>query len=238
MATLLDLITGAARLIGAANPGEALDAVAAQDALNALNGLIESLNLEHLTNPTGLTRQDVTCAPGQAMRTIGTGGDFNVPRPVIIERAFVTLSGQEYEVEVVDADRWSEIPDKALTGIPEKLYYEADAPLGKVRLYPVPSQAYAMALWVWDALPTYTMAQLNQQLVLPPGYARMYRYNLALEMAAEYGREPFAAVVNNAVEAKAAVKRANQTTPLMEVDGVPMSGRHSSTNLAQFLSGS
>lgn len=233
MATLLDLLTGAARLIGAANPGEALDAVAAKDALQNLNDLIETLNLEHLTNPTGLTRQDVTCAPGQAMRTIGTGGEFNVPRPVVIERAYVTLNGQEPEVEVVDADRWSEIPDKTTTGIPEQLYYEADAPLGKVRLYPVPDQAYALALWCWDALPTYTMAQLGTQITLPPGYARMYRYNLALEMAAEYGKDPSAAVINNAVESKAAIERANQTAPLMAVDGFEGHGR----GLAAFLRG-
>jgi hypothetical protein len=238
MATLLDLITGAARLIGVANPGEALDAVAAQDALQALNGLIETLNLEHLTNPTGVSRVDVTCTAGKAFHTIGPGGDFDLPRPVAIDKAYMLIGSGEYPVEVIGDDVWADIPVKGVSAIPLQLYYEPENPLGKVFLWPRPAQNYAMALWVWDSLPTYTMAQLNQQLVLPPGYARMYRYNLALELAPEYGREPSAAVVNIATESKAAVKRANQTTPLMEVDGVPLSGGHSSTNLARFLSGS
>lgn len=234
MATLLDLLTGSLRLIGAANPGEALDAVAAKDALQALNDLIESLNLEHLTNPTGVRRVDVTCAAGQAMRTIGAGGDFAVSRPVVIEKAFVTVNGFEYEVEVIEADRWSSIPNKGLSGIPQYLYYSQENPLGKVFLHPVPAQNYALALWCWDSLPTYTMAQLNVELVLPPGYSRMYRYNLALELASDgYGKEPSAAVVNNAVESKAAIKRANQVTPMMAVDGF----EGGSCGLSAFLGG-
>jgi len=238
MATLQDLLTGSLRLIGAANPGEALDAVTAQDALQALNGLIETLNLEHLTNPTGLTRVDVTTTPGKAAHTIGSGGDFDTSRPVVIEKAFVTIGAGEYEVEVVDDSEWAEIPIKNMTGLPTRLFYDPEFPLGKVYLHPKPSQAYSMALWCWDQLPTYTMDDLNSELVLPPGYARMYRYNLALELAAEYGREPSVAVVNNAVESKAAIKRANHTTPVMGVDDAMLQGGCSNgSGLAGFLGG-
>lgn len=234
MATLLDLLTGSLRLIGAANPGEALDAVAAKDALDALNDLIEGLNLEHLTNPTGVNRVDVTCVAGQAMHTIGTGGNFNVPRPVVIDKAYVIINGAEYPVEVVDDDEWAAIPLKNLSGIPTRLFYEPGFPLGQIFLHPKPAQAYALALWCWDALPTYTMADLNQQLVLPPGYRRMYRFNLAVELASDgYGREPSASVVNNAIESKAVVKRANHVAPLMGVDGF----EGGSSGLAAFLGG-
>lgn len=235
MATLLDLLTGSLRLIGAANPGEALDAVAAKDALQALNDLIEGLNLEHLTNPTGVNRVDVTCVAGQAMHTIGTGGNFNTPRPVVIDKAFVTVNGAEYPIDVVGDDEWAAIKIKSLAGIPRTLFYEPRFPQGQVFLHPKPAQAFSLALWCWDSLPTYTMADLNSALVLPPGYARMYRYNLALELAPEYGREPSAAVVNNAVESKAAVKRANQSAPLMAVDG--FEGSNSGSGLAAFLGG-
>ena len=236
MATLLDLLTGSLRLINAANPGEALDAVAARDALYVLNDLIEGLNLEHLTNPTGVSRVDVTCVSGQAVHTIGTGGNFNTSRPVVIDKAFVIVGGVEYEVEAIEADRWSEISDKTFRGIPTTLYYEPEFPLGKVHLYPVPDQAYGLALWCWDSLPTYTMANLSQQLVLPPGYARMYRYNLALELAPEYGKDPSVAVVNNAIESKAAVKRANHVAPMMRVDDAFQMGS-CSASLSDFLGG-
>lgn len=236
MATLLDLLTGSLRLIGSANPGEALDATTAKDALQALNGLIETLNLEHLTNPAGVAQVNVTTTPGQAVRTIGVGGNFDAPRPVVIDKATVKAGGCDYPVEILSDDDWADIPIKNVAGIPTGLYYEDTYPLGKVHLYPVPDAAYSMTLWCWSSLPTYTMADLNAELVLPPGYARMYRFNLALELAAEYGREPSMSVVNNAVEAKAAIKRANHVAPVAAVDAALRQGR-GSCGLAGFLGG-
>ena len=216
MAKVRDLLAGSLRLIGVLDSGEAMEADAARDALQALNDLIETLNLEHLTNPRGRVRVDVACTAGQGLRTIGPGGNFDAARPVVIDLATVTVSGYEYPVTVVEADRWAEIPDKALTGIPDTLYYDPAAPLGKVHLYPVPDQAYALALWVWDSLPTYV--SINETLVLPPGYARMLRYNLAVDLAPEWGRALSPAVIQTAIDTKAAIKRANQTAPVMECD--------------------
>jgi len=238
MATLLDLLTGSLRLIGAANPGEALDAVAAKDALQALNDRIETLNLEHLTNPAGVVRVNVTTTPGQGMHTIGTGGNFDVPRPVVIDKAMVVIGGADYDLEVVEYEAWADIPIKDMPGQPERLYYSPTAPLGQVFLWPKPDSAYSLALWCWDSLPTYTLAQLNLPLVLPPGYRRMYRYNLALELASDgYGKEPSASVVNNAVESKAAIKRANHSAPVMEVDGAFLQQGGCGTSLAEFRMG-
>lgn len=240
MATLLDLLTGSLRLIGAANPGEALDAVTAQDALQALNDLIETLNLEHLTNPKGVTQVDVTTTPGQAVHTIGTGGDFDTSRPVVIDKAYLTLNSGDCPIEILDDDHWAAIPVKNMTGIPTSLYYEPAFPLGKVHLHPKPAEAYSLALWCWDSLPTYTMAQLNSTLTLPPGYRRMLRFNLALDLAADgYGKEPSASVVNNAVESKAAIKRANHSAPVMDVDGafLQQGGASYGSGIAGFMGG-
>lgn len=232
MAKVRDLLAGSLRLIGVLDPGDAMDAATARDALQALNDLIESLNLEHLTNPRGKVRVDVACTAGQGLRTIGTGGNFDVARPVVIEEATVMVGGYEHPVEVVEADRWAAIPDKTRSGIPTTLYYDPAAPIGQVHLYPVPNQAYAMALWVWDSLPTYT--SINETLILPPGYARMYRYNLALELASEWGRDIPPAVIQIALDAKAAIKRVNQTAPLMECDLTSHRGHGS---ISAFLAG-
>lgn len=232
MAKVRDLLAGSLRLLGVLDPGEAMEAAAARDALQALNELIETLNLEHLTNPRGRVQVDVTCTSGQGLRTIGTGGNFDVARPVVIDQAAVIFGGYEYPVTVVEADRWAAIPDKSRTGIPDTLYYDPAAPLGRVHLYPVPDQAYALALWVWDSLPTYT--SIDDALVLPPGYARMYRYNLALDLAPEWSRDIPPAVIQNAIESKSAIKRANQAAPVMGGD-LTLSSGHGS--LAAFLAG-
>ena len=235
MAKVRDLLAGSLRLIGVLDPGEAMDAEAARDALQALNELIESLNLEQLVNPRGVAQVDVTTTPSQAVHTIGTGGNFNVTRPVAIDRATVTVNGCDYPVEVVGGDEWSAISIKNLSGIPETLYYDHAYPLGQVHLYPKPDQAYALALWCWDSLPTY--ASINDTLILPPGYAKMLRYNLALDLASEWGRDLLPAVVQNALESKAAVKRANHVTPLLSVDPAMVPGHGLDSGYSAFLGG-
>lgn len=236
MATVRDLIAGSMRLIGALDPNEAMEGAVALNALVILNDLIESLNLEHYINPTGVTRADVTLTAGRAFHTIGAGGDFNLPRPVVIERAYVITGSAEINVEVVSDEEWSDIPIKGITGLPQKLWYEPESPLGKVYLWPKPGVAYAMALWVWDALPAF--ASLDTVIGLPPGYARMLRYALAIELAPEFQRTPSPAIVAMAADAKAAIKRVNLITPTMACDDALTGGGGSGTNMAGFLSGS
>lgn len=232
MATVRTLLEGALRLAGVLGSGEAMKADEARDALQALNDLIESLNLQHLTNPRGVVRFDGTCTPALAVHTIGAGGTFDTTRPVVIERATVTLDGLEQPLEVVDSDEWSDIPDKTRTGLPETLYYEDGYPLGSVHLYPVPDRAYSVALWAWDSLPTYS--SINATLSLPPGYARMLRYNLAVELAPEFGFEVRPSVALGAAESLAAIKRANQSAPVLTGD---LTIRPGSPRLSSFLGG-
>lgn len=236
MAAVRDLLTGAFRLIGVVDPSEALDGQSAKDGLQVLNELIESLNLEHLLNPTGVNRLDVTTTAGQAMHTIGAGGNFDTTRPVAIDKAFVTVGTGEYPVQVVDDNEWAALPIKNIQGIPTKLYYEPEYPLGKVYLWPKPSQAFNLVLWVWDRIPTFTT--VNDTLSLPPGYARMLRYNLAVELAIEWGRAVRPEVAQIAMDSKAAIKRVNEIVPLLGVDEALMQGSTGSgTNMASFLAG-
>lgn len=235
MAAVRDLITGALRLIGAIDPGEALDGQSGQDALQVLNELIESLNLEHGLNPTGLRRIDATTTANQAVHTIGSGGNWDTARPIVIESAFVTVSGGEYEVEVISDSEYAEIPIKGMPGIPRKLFYDPEYPLGKAYLWPKPSAAFAMALWAWDSLPTYTT--VGDTILLPPGYARMLRFNLACELAPDYAKAPSPYVLQEAVESKAALKRVNLSTPIMGVDEAFLQGNRLGGSRLGFMAG-
>lgn len=235
MAYVRDLIAGSLRLIGALDPSEAVDGQAAQDALQVLNELIESLNLEHLLNPTGVNRVDVTLVGGQQIYTIGTGGNFNTARPVAIDKAFVVISGVEYPVDVVNHDEWAAIPTKDLLGIPEKLYYEPEYPLGKVYLYPKPESGYSMAIWGWDRLAAF--GSVNDAISLPPGYARMLRYNLAVELGIEWGKALKPEVAQIAIDSKAAIKRVNDVTPILTPDEAFRGGSSCGGGIAPFLAG-
>lgn len=237
MATVRDLVAGSMRLIGALDPHEAMDGQQALNALAVLNEIVEHLNLEHLVNPTGVNRVDLVCTPGQQVHTIGaSGGNWTTPRPVAIDRAYVLIGNGEFEISVADDQEWSDIPVKGISGIPQKLFYEPEFPLGKVYLWPKPALAYSIALWVWDSIPTFT--SLDQPVSLPPAYAKMMRYLLAVELAPEYSKTPSPLVMQIASETKAAIQRLNLITPTLDCDDAYIqSGGSAGTNMAGFLAG-
>jgi hypothetical protein len=74
-------------------------------------------------------------------------------------------------------------------------------------LWPKPSAANKVVLYSMKALTAFATA--DTAVSLPNGYLRALRYNLAIEMAPEFGREPSALVVTAAQESKEVIKRMN-----------------------------
>jgi hypothetical protein len=202
-----DLIRSSMRLIGVLATGETPSADETADGVSALNDILENLSLE----PLSMWQQaDVTAAtvPGQGSYTIGAGGNINAPRPVRINSARVTFNGVDFPLEIVSLEEFANIPVKATQSqIPNTLTYSNDNPLGVVSLYPVPSAAITLSMIADRVLTTPVTA--NTALIGPPGYAKMLRYVLAVELAPEYGIDPPVAVLQLAANTKADFKRAN-----------------------------
>jgi hypothetical protein len=126
-------------------------------------------------------------------------------------------------VEIIDADRWSNIPVKGTaSGIPTKLFVEGSNPLETLNFWPLPNVASSAVLWSWKPLTQF--ASVNSTVTVPPGYLRALRYNLALELSAEYGIQPAVGVAAGALESKENIKRHNIVSPLMSVDDALLSG--------------
>jgi hypothetical protein len=219
MASALDIIKGAMRLVGALEAGATPSGEDSTDALTALNDLLEQWSLERLT-VFQVLNESFTWAAGAASRTIGSGGDFATTRPTRLEEGCFARdsAGFDWPLKILDSAGYQAITLKSQAGTtPGWIYFSPEMPLGKLYIWPVPAAAVTVSLASlkqFSAFPAPATA-----VVLPPGYVRALKFNLAVNMAPEWiGRDASMTVVAQANESKAAISRINVTRPIMPMD--------------------
>lgn len=223
--TAQDIINGALRLLQVKSPDVTLTAAESNDALDALNLMIDSWSNDSLM-VHHIIKEDFTLVAGQSVYTIGTGGDFNTSRPVSIETATIRINNSDYGVIPVAYDDWAAIRLKSLgTNFVEYLYLDESYPLANIWVYPIPTSTINITLY--SRKPLTTFANLTDTFSLPPGYARALKHALAVELAPEYQTSAGDDVKRLAVAAMAAIKRTNRRVVTMQPDlGImPRSGR-------------
>jgi hypothetical protein len=217
--TARDLIRRSLTLIGILAEGENPSADQLADGITSLNDMLGSWSTENLLI-NSIVREVFSLVAGQDSYSIGTGGDFDTARPVMVEKvAFldnVASPNIETQMVLLAPSQWADISSKALSGQPQKAYLEGTNPLETMRLWPVPDSARQVVLY--SQKPLLTIASGNTSIDLPPGYSKALRYNLAIELAPEYGRSCSAEVVTAAAESKSNVKRLNMATHLLTSD--------------------
>lgn len=218
----IDLIKSSMRLAGIISGNQTPKANETNDALNVLNDMLEEWSTDGLT-VWGSENNSFPLVPGKANYTLGPGGDFNDIRPIDLRSFYVIFNGVSYDGTLIQQDRYNRIAVKATPGIPREAYYIPNFPLGDIYFYPVPDQAYTVLL-VYDPL-LNSVANTSQVLTFPPGYAKALRWNLAVDLAAEYGNTLSDDVRHIAVSSLASIKDANNTAPdTMSFDAV-LTGR-------------
>lgn len=215
MATANEIISDALADIGAVDPLEALTADEAAHGLRRLNELLESWSNESLAVYQILQEGFATVA-GTASYTIGSGATWNTARPLRIESAFLRdSSSNDTPLDVLNREEYDAVPLKTTRYRPEQLFYYPAVANGTVYLIGVPDAVYTVYLNSLKQLQSFTA--LTTTVVLPPGYLRAIKSNLALELAPGYNKTPSALLVAIAVQSKAAIKRINSRTPKMSV---------------------
>jgi hypothetical protein len=219
VATALSIIKGAMRLVGALEAGATPSGEDSTDALEALNDLLEQWSLERLT-VFQVLNETFTWAGAAVSRTIGSGGDFATTRPTRLEPGCFArdASGFDWPLKILDSAGYQAIRQKSQAGsVPEWIYYSPEMPLGKLYIYPVPAAAVTVnlaSLSQFSSFPDPATA-----VVLPPGYVRALKFNLAINMAPEWtGRDASMTVVTQALESKAAISRINTTRRNRPID--------------------
>ncbi len=234
MATALDIVKGAMRLVGALEAGSTPSGEDGADALTALNDLLEQWSLGRLT-VFQVLNETFTWPSGQASRTIGSGGDFSTTRPTRLEEGCFARdsAGFDWPLKVLDSEGYQGIALKSQSGgsTPGWIFYSAEMPLGKLYIWPVPAAAMTVNLSSLKQLTAF--AGLSTTVVLPPGYVRALKYGLAVAMAPEWrGRAAPDTVQQQAIEAKAAIERINVPRLMLPMDkGLRRIGRRGGYNI-------
>jgi hypothetical protein len=218
MATAGDQINGALRLIGQLAEGETPSAATSQDALFALNQMIDSWNTERLS-VFSTQEQVFMWPPNEIHRSLGPTGDFVGNRPVLLDDSTYFIdpaSGISYGIKIINQQQYDGIAVKTVTSTyPQVIWINMNYPNIDMYVYPKPTKVLE---WHFVSVDELTRpATLATELAFPPGYLRAFRYNLACEIAAEFGVEPSIQVKRIAMSAKRNLKRIDNPDDVMSM---------------------
>ena len=218
MATAGDQINRALRLLGVLAEGETSSAAVSQDALTAMNQMIDSWNTERLSIFS--TQNQVYTWPASTIsRTLGPSGDFVGNRPILVDDATYfrdPLTNVSYGIKIINQQQYDGIAVKTVTSTyPQVLWINMTYPDIEMYVYPVPIRDLE---WHFVSVEELTQpANLATDLAFPPGYLRAFTYNLACEIAPEFGVEPSPQVKRIAMSAKRNIKRINNPDDVMSM---------------------
>jgi hypothetical protein len=213
-----DQINAALRLIGMLAEGETPSANTSNDALNALDQMIDSWNTERLT-VFSTQDQVFTWTPNQISRTLGPTGNFVGNRPILIDDSTYfkdPTNGISFGIKIINQQQYNGIAVKTVTSTyPQVMWVNMSYPNIDMYVYPVPTKALE---WHFVSVTELTQpATLATNLTFPPGYLRCFKYNLACEIATEFGVEPPANVARIAMTSKRNLKRINNPDDIMSL---------------------
>lgn len=218
MATAGDQINRALRLLGVLAEGETASSETANDALVALNQMLDSWSTERLS-VYATQDQVITWPANTRTRTIGPTGDLVARRPIAVDPATYFLvpgTNVSYGIKLINQEQYDSIGVKTITSmLPQLMFVNEGMPNIEVSLYPVPNRDLEFHFISVEELAQ--PATLDTVLAFPPGYMRAFAYNLAVELAAEFGTEPAPSVVKIAMSAKRALKRVNSPGDVMSL---------------------
>jgi len=213
-----DQINRSLRLLGILAEGETPSAAMSQDALIALNQMIDSWSIERLA--VFCTQDQVFTWPaGEYIRTLGPSGNFIGLRPVMLDDATYFRdpgTNVSFGIKFINQQQYNGIAVKTVTSTyPQVCFVNMGFPDITMSIYPRPTRDLE---WHFVSVQELTQpATLATELHFPPGYMRAFTYNLAMEFAPEFGVEPSPQVSRIAMTSKRNLKRINNPDDVMSM---------------------
>lgn len=218
-----DQINRALRLLGVLAEGETPSAAVSQDSLMALNQMIESWNTERLSVFSTID-QKVNWPVDQINATLGPTGSLvrlngTAVRPILVDDATYfrdPSTNVSYGIKLINQQQYDGIAVKTVTSTyPQVMFVNMTYPDIDIFIYPKPTRLLEFHFISVEELSQ--PATLATQLTFPPGYLRAFTYNLAMEIAPEFGVEPSPQVQRIAMTSKRNLKRINNPDDVMSM---------------------
>jgi hypothetical protein len=216
-----DQINRALRLLGVLAEGETTSASVMQDSLMAMNQMIDSWNTERLSVFSTID-QIVEWPVGSINATLGPSGSLvrlngTAIRPILVDDATYFRDPQtnvSYGIKLINQQQYDGIAVKTVTSTyPQVMFVNMTYPNIDIYLYPKPTRLLEFHFISVEELSQ--PATLATTLAFPPGYLRAFTYNLAMEIAPEFGVEPSDQVKRIAMTSKRNLKRINNPDDVM-----------------------
>lgn len=219
--TVRNLITGALRLLGVVQANEVPTAGDIDISLDSLKALIDSYANNRLLVYD--VSEEVFVTTGAKTYTMGPGGDIDIERPLNIERAFSRLNGDSMQqvdipMQSLTYEQYSAISVKnTASTFGFAFYNDSNYPISNLTFFPIPAAGNQISLWLRQ--PLLNFDNIDEPVSYPPGYERFFRFNLAIELAPEFGVTPSEFVTDNATSSRLTLEQTNSVPRYAVGDG-------------------
>lgn len=183
-----------------------------------MNQMIDSWNTERLMVYNTID-QMFTWPAGLIERTLGPTGDFVGLRPVLLDDSTYYRdpgTNVSFGIKFINQQQYDGIAVKTVTSTyPQVMWINMEFPNIAMTVYPKPTRDLE-----WHFISVQELAQpatLATDIYMPPGYLRAFKYNLACEIAPEFGVEPSPTVMRIAMTSKRNLKRINNPDDIMSM---------------------
>lgn len=228
--TWAELILQALRRSGVVGQGQTPSAEDTNGCVVELQLMIDEWRVQRWLVPNLISPSKVST--GATSYTIGTGGDFDVPRPDRIEYAFArqltsNAPGQvDYSLILISArEDYDRIALKSMTGFPAYLFYDSAYPLGNLFVWPIPqASTYSIFVTIKSNLDSPTGSTIAQTINLPGIAISAIMWNLTARIRPQYQMPVDPQVVALARNALNVMRGANVQIPNLVMPGALRSG--------------
>lgn len=219
MTTVNDVLTEGFKKSGLEGLGQSMDGSDNVSCLADFNDMIAQWNTQRWMTWDLLTMGFVST--GATSYTVGPGGNFSVAtRPDRIESAFqrqLVASGLNVDtpLEVIPSrEEYNRLSLKSLVSFGQYVFLDSSYPTANLYLYPIPNASlYEIFVSFKNAIPFFTIQNVNTVLAVPPHYIPAMKWNLAKKLRASYGKKAMENIDREARSALDIVKQSNLQIP-------------------------